>query len=173
MWIGSGLNYIRVPTPDSAPIEKKNSSRWVLLVSLLSIGFIGFSLYVIICSHIPAVSNACKDGLWITVVVHLSVAVMFPLILCLGLIFAVEYERHVCTLTAAAGIWLLYLAALFTLGIQFGYQAVQNTDCNVALSSATTFNAPMLAILAFINAGFDCLLFIVSTWACCCWAMCA
>jgi len=173
MWVGSGLHYIRVPAAESPPAKSRSGSGWVMLIALLSLGFIGFSLYIIICSHVPAISDACKDGLWITVVVHLTVAVTFPLLLCGGLIFTVEYDRHVCTLTAAAVGWMVYLTALFTLGIHFGYHAMQDTDCNAAMCSATAINAPMLAVLAFINAGFDCLLLIISMWACCCWAMCA
>lgn len=144
----------------------------ILLISLLSIGYVGFSLFVIICSNIPAISGACSGSLWVVVVTHLSIAIVFPLILCTGLIYKLEYETHYCTLTVLITGALMLLIVLFTLGIQFAYQDVTDPNCNAAMCTATSINSPMLAILSFINAGFDLLLFIISTWFCCCGILC-
>lgn len=132
------------------PLETEKSSQFHLsniLAYIVSLTFFGLYLYVLISSHTSAVFDACGSHLWNTMLANIFVNLML-----IGIVFCSAQYGKAGAAFASVAIFAVWLT-IFSLLIHFAIEALNAPACNTAMSAATAFNAPMLAIFACLHAG--------------------
>jgi hypothetical protein len=136
--------YERQPITYRHPEEEKA----IEMVSLIaSLGIFGLYLYVLVCSHTPAVRDACGNDLWNTMIANIFIELaLIAIVWCLVPCGAAGMGCASVTCFTA-------MLIVFSLLIHFATQALNIPACNTAMSNATAIKAPMLAILGLVSAG--------------------
>lgn len=144
MYTQPGIIY-RNPNTD---LPSENSLQSIVF-SVLSLAEFALYLYVLISSHTPAVLEACGSDLWNTMLANILVGFLLVGVICCaalcgpaGVVFAFV-------------VFLVVMVTMVSLLLHFGVQALNAPACNAAMSAATTFRAPMLAVMAFVSAAMS------------------
>jgi len=137
--------------------------------NLVSLGILGLWIYVLAESYKPDVLDACGRGLWNVVLVDVIISGGIVLVIFVAALVSIFIDPCAMLL-----VWFLYCFVdmiMFSLDVSFSVQALGSSNCTSAMSSATSMNAPMLAVVALISGGFRGLYLLLVACACLCGGM--
>jgi len=133
---------------------------------IISLVLIVLNIYVLVGSNTPALLDACGHGLWNVMLTDVLMGVIITVVACLTGLAVVLFGP--CAMVLAVGLYIAMNIIMFSLEIAYSVPALQSANCTSAMSSATSINAPMLAIMGLISAGARGLFLLILTLACLC-----
>ena len=168
-----GPDYARVSAAAAASSDSQSGMVERVWSMLFALAFEGLVIYSLVASNTNEVSQKCGDSLWKFMLARLILfffegflfVFLGALGMCVSGVCACWTEGvKVCLMLIFPLVCLVALhATLVGVGFSITQKAMADSLCASALSSASSTDSPLLALLAYVYVALDCLVLFLVT----------